>query len=158
MSQFFGRHAKALDKKGRVSVPAAFRLILAAGSLPGIAVFPSIFSSSITAFGRDTLDEMSRRRHARTLEDGQFERALIGSAKPDRLHTIFSLVSELTFDPEGRISLPADLRAQAGIEDEVVFVGRGAHFEIWAPDKLAAATARELEGLRSDAEGQGVPA
>ncbi|MGE3935302.1 MAG: division/cell wall cluster transcriptional repressor MraZ [Rhodospirillaceae bacterium] len=101
---------------------------------------------------------MSRRRHARALEHGEFERALIGSPKPDRLHTIFGLVSELNFDPEGRISLPGDLREQAGIGEEVVFVGRGPHFEIWAPHKLEEATRRELDALRTEAGGEGVPA
>jgi MraZ protein len=144
-----------LDKKGRVSVPAPFRLALSAGNLPGVAVFPTIFQPAITAFGRDTLEEMSRRRHARTLEDGQFERALIGTPEPDALHTIFGLIAELSFDPEGRITLPTDLRAQVGITDEAVFVGRGTHFEIWSPGNLAAATARELERIRTGAANGG---
>lgn len=150
MSQFSSRYTNRVDKKGRVSVPAPFRAVLSASSLPGgVAVFPSLFRKSLTATSRDTLEEMSRRHQARILEQGDFERALLGGPEPDVLRTIFGMVTELMFDTEGRILLPADLRDEAGIVDEVTFVGRGANFEIWAAEAFRVEQAREIEALRA---------
>ncbi|MBM3486642.1 MAG: division/cell wall cluster transcriptional repressor MraZ [Alphaproteobacteria bacterium] len=138
-----------MDKKGRVSVPAAFRATLATnGGTGGLIVYPDLVKPAIRAFGRDTLDEMSRQRHARTLESGSFEDILVGSAEPDLVTTILGLAHELGFDGEGRIHLPAPLVAHAGIAEHVSFVGRGPHFEIWETAALDAATEATLARAR----------
>lgn len=150
MSQFLSTYRFAVDKKGRVSVPAAFRAVLASnGGSGGLIVYPDLLKPAIRAFGRDTLDEMSRRRHARTLETGDFEDILVGSAEPDLVTTILGLAHELAFDGEGRIHLPAPLLVHAGIEQDVSFVGRGPHFEIWATQALDAATEAVLARARA---------
>jgi len=53
---------------------------------------------------------------------------------------------QLPFDGEGRVMLPDNLIQEAGITEKAVFVGKGATFEIWQPEKfeIYAAKARDL--------------
>ena len=51
-----------------------------------------------------------------------FERAIFGAAR------------RLSFDANGRISLPKDFADYAGLKGKVAFVGLGARFEIWNPE------------------------
>src|SRR3546814_8316720 len=41
MSMFFGTHENKIDKKGRVSVPASFRVAVGSQNVPGVIIFPS---------------------------------------------------------------------------------------------------------------------
>ena len=43
----------------------------------------------------------------------------------------------LKLDSDGRIMVTDAMRAHAGLEDQVAFVGRGRFFQIWSPDALA---------------------
>lgn len=42
---------------------------------------------------------------------------------------------QVTLDKAGRICLPANMAAAAGIEEEAVFVGMLDRFEIWSPER-----------------------
>src|SRR3546814_5595734 len=41
MAMFFGTHEDKIDKKGRVSVPASFRVAVGSQNVPGVIIFPS---------------------------------------------------------------------------------------------------------------------
>jgi MraZ protein len=58
----------------------------------------------------------------------------------------FGLAGYYAFDSAGRITLPAGLREEYGVEEEAVFVGMRDRFELWAPAREAAwdAHAREI--------------
>jgi MraZ protein len=45
---------------------------------------------------------------------------------------------QMPFDGEGRVSLPENLLAEANIDGQCVFVGKGATFEIWEPKAFTA--------------------
>ncbi len=162
MTSFLSTFVNRVDKKGRVSVPAPFRTALAGHSYQGVIAFPSMTAPAIEGFGRDVLEEMNRRRLDQSLDGGAFERMLLGDGETTAVDTIMALVSELPFDPEGRIVLPPQLVERAGITDRATFVGRGNRFQIWAPetferhqaDEIAALRAR-LTGARSTDDGAG---
>ena len=132
MTSFLSTFVNKIDRKGRVSVPAPFRAALSGAAYPGVIAYPSMTDTTIDAFDRATLEELNRRRHERTMEDGDFERALLGG--DSLIDTIMAMAHELPFDGEGRIVLPASLTEAAGITDRAAFVGRGSRFQIWAPD------------------------
>jgi MraZ protein len=132
VTSFLSTFVNKIDRKGRVSVPAPFRAALSEASYPGVIAYPSMTDTAIDAFDRATLEELNRRRHERTMEDGDFERALLGG--DSLIDTIMAMAHELPFDGEGRIVLPASLTEAAGITDRAAFVGRGSRFQIWAPD------------------------
>lgn len=62
---------------------------------------------------------------------------------------LFADARPLAFDVTGRIVIPADLLAHAGITDTAVFVGRGNSFQIWNPAAFRAAQAAALQNLRN---------
>ncbi len=62
---------------------------------------------------------------------------------------LFADARPLAFDVTGRIIIPADLLAHAGITDTAVFVGRGNSFQIWNPDAFRAAQEQALSNLRA---------
>ncbi len=138
MTSFLSTFVNKVDRKGRVSVPAQFRAALAEQSFQGIIAYPSLIDPAIDGFGRDVLEQMSRRRFDQTMEDGDFERALLGGGSDgdDTVETIMAMARELPFDGDGRIVLPGQLAEAAGITDRAAFVGRGMRFQIWSPESF----------------------
>lgn len=61
---------------------------------------------------------------------------------------LFADARQLAFDVTGRIVIPSDLLAHAGICDTAVFVGRGNSFQIWNPDNFRAMQNAALSRLR----------
>ncbi|MCM1293985.1 MAG: division/cell wall cluster transcriptional repressor MraZ [Muribaculaceae bacterium] len=62
---------------------------------------------------------------------------------------LFADARQLAFDVTGRIVIPSDLLAHAGIHDTAIFVGRGNSFQIWNPDSFRAAQDAALSRLRN---------
>lgn len=65
----------------------------------------------------DNLDPFSEERDA-------FATAILGGSV------------QLTFDSEGRVSLPENLLKKAHLKDQAAFVGKGQTFEIWEPQRF----------------------
>ena len=125
MALFTYTFVNKVDRKGRVSVPASFRNELARQSFNGIAVYPSIDGSkSLTGCEEEVLRQWSDNYRA----DDPFD--TVSTKKRIRL---FSAVQRLPLDPDGRVLLPAELLAHAGITTHAAFVGMGHEFQIWDP-------------------------
>jgi MraZ protein len=133
LATFLSTWVNKVDRKGRVSVPAPWRLALQGQQFQGIIVYPSLTVAALEGFGRDALEAMNRSRLDRTLASGDIVDVLAGGGEHDLVETIMGLARELPFDPEGRISLPRALADQVGIGDEATFVGLGNRFQIWSP-------------------------
>ena len=139
MGLFLSKFVNKVDKKGRVSVPAAFRAALENTGYPGIVVFPSYKFPVIEACGMDRME-----RIAKSLD----RLDLFSDEQDDLATTVLADAQQLAFDPEGRIQLPEDLATHAGIADQAMFVGKGATFQIWAPDTFKVQQAHALERAR----------
>ena len=130
---FLSRVTNALDAKGRVSVPADFRAVIANGrelgdrtteNFDGIIVWPSLSGPWLEGGG------MALMRRYQVLLDN------MDPFDDDRMvfeRTIFGESRRLAFDANGRVSLPKDLVAHAGLDKQVTFVGLGRRFEILSP-------------------------
>jgi MraZ protein len=128
MAGFVSRFTNRIDRKGRISVPAAFRQVLAADGYDGLYLYPSLDMQAIDAGGNGLLGEIERKL-------ARFETF---TEEHDYLLTAFYGASEkLSFDSEGRIGLTESLRERAGIADAVTFVGHGYKFQIWEPARYA---------------------
>ncbi len=126
MTGFVSRFTNRIDRKGRVSVPAAFRQVLVRDGFEGLYCYPSLDMNAVDAGGRGLLAEIEKRL-------ARFEPF---TEEHDFLSTAFYGLSEhLTMDAEGRIGLTETLREAAGITDEVTFVGQGYKFQIWEPQR-----------------------
>ena len=153
MTSFLSTYVNKVDKKGRVSVPAPYRAVLASQSFQGLLVYPSLTHPAIEAMGRDVLDRMSAKRLEQQIDGGAFEEALIGSEEEDVVDIIMAMSRELSFDNEGRIILPQALSGPAGITDHVAFVGRGGRFQLWAPQRWETYQADAIDRLRARRRG-----
>lgn len=134
---FLSTFEKQIDKKGRVSVPAPFRAVLAGQHFSGIIVYSSFVNGCIEACGMSRIEKMYQR--IESLDPFSEERDAFATA-------ILGGSVQLPFDGEGRVVIPEPLLAQAGISGQGIFVGKGETFEIWEPEAFRAheQAAREL--------------
>ena len=118
---FFGRHDHSIDNKGRLSVPAAYRVeILRCSEMPSIltsygnhlALYPREYWKENIEGGLSRVSEWDKAGQA-------FRRLIVGNA------------SECPIDGQGRISIPADLREHAKLSSKVTLVGVLDFIEIW---------------------------
>jgi len=118
---FLGRFAHNLDAKGRLAIPSRFR-----SSLEDGVVLTRGIDRCVTAYPMHAWDEFAARIAKLPMTDRnarQFRRMMFAEA------------ANLALDRQGRIVLPADLRAFAEIDREVVVIGVHTSFEIWRPDR-----------------------
>jgi MraZ protein len=132
LPRFTGSVEHALDEKGRLIVPARFRDRLGPGFFisiaepdPCLALYPS---QTWAAFCT-RLEEAPRK-------DQQLRRLI---------RHIFAHTEEVACDAQGRLVIPASLRAYAGIERDVVSIGSLTRVEVWAKERYAAHSAPEGE-------------
>ena len=124
MTLFLSTFINKLDKKGRVSVPASFRLMLGGQTFQGIVGFRSYKLPTIEGMGIDRMQRLSE-------SVDQFD--VFSEAQDDLTAAIFADAQMMAFDGDGRIVVPPLLLEHAKIQEAVAFVGRGATFQIWNP-------------------------
>lgn len=140
MESFRGRFTNKIDAKGRISVPAKFRAIVIAQGLNGIICSPSFKGAYLEASGpaySEMLDQAINRLGMFSDEHDSLAAALYGESH------------DLSFDGDGRIVLPEELRHHAKITDEAMFVGFGARFLIWEPKAYEAYRVNALGDAKS---------
>ena len=128
MKAFAGSFTFKVDKKGRISVPAEFRVVLAAQSagsdFSGILAFPWFDYRAVRGCGVELMERIAQNRSPTAVFENQpIDNALVSVAD----------MTQLPFDSEGRIVLPRDLAEHAGIAESATFVGQVNYFEIWNP-------------------------
>ncbi|HUU67195.1 MAG TPA: division/cell wall cluster transcriptional repressor MraZ [Methyloceanibacter sp.] len=127
MDQFVSTFTNKIDTKGRVSVPASFRTVLAKDGLDGIYCYPSLDAPALDAGGQRLIDKINH-----LVED-----LAPYSDERDQLATALFGTSEiLTIDQDGRTSLSERLREHAGITSHITFVGLGEKFQLWEPERF----------------------
>lgn len=129
MERFVSSYGFRLDAKGRVSIPAPFRAVLARDGFDGLYLHPSLEAHALDAGGHGLLSEIDTL--IATLAPFSDEREHFSTA-------LYGLSEILKVDSEGRVMLTESLKAHAGIGDAVTFVGLGHKFQIWEPERFAA--------------------
>ena len=140
MDRFVSRYALRLDAKGRVSIPAPFRAVLARDGFDGLYCYPAIDRPALDAGGNALLAEIETligRFPPYSEEREQFSAALYGPCEI------------LKLDGEGRAILSEPLKTHAGIVDTAAFVGLGHKFQIWEPNRFGAELAEATEKVRT---------
>ena len=119
---FTGSHRVRVDEKGRLAIPAAFRRELPEGSFVSVgldrvlAIYPPEVWEALALELRSPLQGPDQRALARTL---------------------YSLSDSFEPDGQGRITLSAESRRAAGIENPstAVVIGSGSRVEIWPEER-----------------------
>jgi MraZ protein len=122
---FLSTFVNKVDKKGRVSVPSTFRAALAGQGFQGVVAYRSFTGACIEGCGMDFMERLS---------DGAQSLDAFSPEQENLSALIFADARQLPWDPEGRIVLPEDILAHAGIGETVAFVGKGQTFQIWQPE------------------------
>jgi MraZ protein len=139
MSRFLSSATNRIDAKGRVSVPAPFRAVLASLGIEELYCFQDFHFPAINIGGPDLLMRFER----------QLENLDPFSLEANRI----SLVVHgggvfMRLDQEGRLSVTDFIRSHTGIAGEVTFAGRSDYFQLWRPEDFSAAQMAAREELR----------
>ena len=137
---FRGEHLQKVDGKARVSIPAPFRSVLAAGDPPSpesprprvVMVYGGPDRAFVECYTQKGADRVARK--VRRLPLGSPERAIAERDLIVRSQTV-------EVDDDGRIVLPQKVREKIdlGAAAETVFAGHLDNFRIWRRDTYEAA-------------------
>ncbi|HLX58336.1 MAG TPA: division/cell wall cluster transcriptional repressor MraZ [Ktedonobacteraceae bacterium] len=133
---FLGEYEHTIDAKGRVAVPPKFRSQLDEGAVISKGMGACLSVYTLARWGEKS-KELTEGKTTEELRD--FERRIYPSASEEKL------------DGQGRLALPARLRAYAGLGSDVTVAGVRDHFEIWDRARW-----QDYQS-RLDAEGNGIP-
>jgi MraZ protein len=134
---FISTMTGTLDSKGRVCIPAPFRDVLAAQNTQGVYICPSFADGALEGFGEEVLQEFHQRQAAAD--------PFFSQENDDRVFAVLSMTQLLPRDENGRVRLPDDFIAHAGLKDRVTFVGMGRKFQIWDSERFAPVQAERLK-------------
>ena len=130
--RFIGEELFKVDSKGRVSIPASFRRVLASGDPEWsegknprmVIVYGDDKRTFLECFTVNAIDRI----HAK------IERMPRASKQRRALQRLYSTHAQVSgVDETGRMVLPAKLRRKIDIDGEAFFAGTGEAFEIWHP-------------------------
>jgi len=138
MDRFLSSAVNRIDAKGRVSVPARFRTVLARRGDQELYALKGLDRPALDVGGIDLLDRYEQRIAA---EDPFLQTA------DDMSYFVHGDSDFLKLDQDGRITVNDFIRDHTGITTEVAFVGRGAFFQMWEPLQLAAYGAQVRQRL-----------
>jgi MraZ protein len=126
-----------LDNKGRVCIPASFRQILAAQNTQGVYLCPSFSEAALECFGEEVLQAFN----GQIAEINPFFTKNFNA----KAAVVLGETKLLPLDENGRVRLPEELIAHAGLKDSVVFLGMGTKFQIWEPARFKEIRAERLK-------------
>ena len=144
--RFIGESHHKVDGKGRVSIPAAFRRVLASGdpdSLEGgnpqlVIVYGDEKRNYLECFTVSAIEKIY----------DKIERLARANPRRKALQRLYSTHALSTsVDETGRLVLPAKLREKIGLDEAAFFASTGETFEIWKPE-----TYDEVYGEALDAD------
>ncbi len=143
---FRGNNEINMDAKGRMAVPARYRDALAAGCDGQLVATIDIEDRCLFVYplpAWQKIEAQIAKLPTFNPDTRRLQRLLIGHAR------------ELEIDNSGRVLIPPELRAYAGLDKEVVLVGQGHRFELWSTDSW---NARREQWLAEAAGGRAIPA
>jgi MraZ protein len=130
-----------VDEKGRVSIPATFRKVIEADPNPALLLIPRMRDEPcIEGLGNARFEALAEALDQMNPLDPvaiALSNKLMGQAR------------QIPIEDTGRIVLPRELRKDAEIGAEALFVGLGKSFQIWNP-QLYEARKAQMEQVARD--------
>ena len=110
-----------LDSKNRISIPSTFRNTISL-SKEKVYLFKSLKYSCLEIHLASKINSLIK----------SFDEKDFFSKKNDHFKTaILSDLEEITIDKDGRFTLRDSHKIFSKIKKEIIFIGKGNHFEIW---------------------------
>jgi MraZ protein len=142
---FRGHFMHSVDAKGRISLPARFRELVAANGDPRIVLAPDIFDPCLHLYPVRAWEAFEEK-----------VMALPSLAKNSvRFRRYVSAAAECELDGSGRVLIPPSLRERARLDKDAVWAGMGPILELWSKaewDRALAMTPDEANELRAALE------
>src|SRR5512140_1693810 len=116
---FLGQYRVSMGDERSVEIPADFREVLAQG-----AYITRGFEQNLLLMGETTFQEKCRRVASLNMADPSvrlLQRLILANA------------ARLQMDASGRITIPPELAAFAGVQKDLVLIGQGDYLEAWSP-------------------------
>lgn len=114
---FLGTYAPKLDDKGRIILPAKFRDELSTGI--------------VMTRGQENCLYVFSTREFEELHEKIRQAPITSKQGRDYLRVFLSGASAEMPDKQNRVTIPANLRAYAGLDRELTVIGAGSRVEIW---------------------------
>lgn len=138
---FTGEYHNTIDPKGRASVPARFRELLAQQGEEFLVVTKNL-EGGLTAYPASLWQQIEE--NVRNLPNSPHKLAMT--------RHLIAPKADCEFDKQGRIQIPQSLRSYAGLEKDIVVVGLFEKIEIYSQLQYAEVTRKSGELLLSDAQ------
>ncbi len=134
---FLGTYHHSLDAKGRVSMPARYRELLATQPEPGLILTINYGDPEqcVVVYPREPYARMAEKLTTDGPMDAQLERYS---------RVINASATEVSHDRQGRILIPASLRELVGIDREITWIGMYNRMELWDRTKWETAHRKDL--------------
>ena len=145
---FRGQFSHTVDPKGRLSIPADFREVLADGFGDKLMVAPN--GNALDVYPERTWKE---------LEDKVSDLPLLDPDRRKFQYLYLSGGKAVVLDPQGRIQIPQNYRERAGLVKDVEIVSMMTYFEIWDKERwthFQRDNAGPLDDLRERLASKGV--
>lgn len=136
MNRFLSNATNRIDAKGRVSVPSAFRTVLARSGVEDLYAYQDFVFPAVSMAGPEVLERLERSIGSQDLFSVEANRMSL---------LIHGGGVFMKLDAEGRLVVTDFIRDFTGITDRVTFAGRGDFFQLWEP---AAFEAMQTEARR----------
>lgn len=141
---FRGHFEHAIDDKGRTSLPARFRDVLAPGGEVRLIVTPALGDPCLDVYPMPAWEALERKLAELNAFDDQviaFRRFYVSAAV------------ECELDKQGRILVPPSMREKAQLSKNVLWLGHGQKAELWSKERWEELsrekTGAELRDLRA---------
>jgi len=131
---FQGPSSLNLDAKGRLSVPTRYRDVLSALSAGALTITKHP-EGCLLMFPRPEWEKFRDRIAQLPMSAQWWKRIFLGNAM------------DVEMDATGRVLVPPELRAAAGLTREAILLGMTTHFELW---DQATYEAKEAEAMRAE--------
>jgi MraZ protein len=136
---FVSHYTSRLDAKGRVSIPAGFRAVLAREGADGLYVHHALALEALDCGGQALQQQIDEFLAGFSPYSGEFQDFSVALKGRSEI---------LKIDTEGRVILGEGAKTHAGIATEVTFVGLGFKFQIWEPGRFRVHQAEATSRLR----------
>ena len=138
---FYGTYEHSVDDRGRVAIPARYRLSLADGAVLRASPDGCVELYSSEGFESEVELRLGEQRSTGEMSGRRIRRAFLPGA------------FDIELDRQGRVLVPQALRGEADLDDSVVIVGCGDYVEMWNPTRWAEALASAAEADASADDG-----
>jgi len=128
MKLFRGTFLHSIDAKGRVSVPNRFREVFADTEDARLVITRGTHEDCLSVYALERWEEVEE----------SVDKLPAGRAKDSFVRRFISPAQDCLVDRMGRVLIPSQLRAEAGLDKEVMMVGALGKFEIWDRERWEA--------------------